>query len=57
MVLPSHRHQIDAGVGGFAAGAAGGFGLVVGVDRGVGAGELTDAGADLVISDLEELTR
>jgi beta-phosphoglucomutase-like phosphatase (HAD superfamily) len=48
---------VEDAVSGVAAGAAGGFGLVVGVDRGVGAGELTDAGADLVISDLEELTR
>ena len=56
-VEPSDAVVVEDAVSGVAAGAAGGFGLVVGVDRGVGAGELTDAGADLVISDLEELTR
>ena len=40
---------------GVAAGAAGGFALVVGVDRGVGAAALTDAGADVVVSDLADL--
>ena len=34
---------------------AGDFALVIGVDRGTGADELTDAGADLVVSDLGEL--
>ncbi|MDO5661791.1 MAG: HAD-IA family hydrolase [Brachybacterium sp.] len=42
-------------VSGVRAGAAGGFGLVVGVDRGVGHEVLADAGADVVVSDLEEL--
>ena len=37
------------------AGAAGGFGLVVGVDRGVGSEALRDAGADLVVGDLADL--
>jgi len=40
---------------GVQAGRAGAFGLVVGVDRGVGADRLTDAGADLVVADLAEL--
>jgi beta-phosphoglucomutase family hydrolase len=40
---------------GVAAGHVGGFGLVVGVDRGVGADRLTEAGADLVVADLAEL--
>jgi beta-phosphoglucomutase family hydrolase len=40
---------------GVQAGRAGGFGLVVGVDRGVGADRLTEAGADLVVADLAEL--
>lgn len=40
---------------GVQAGAAGDFGLVVGVDRGAGAQALSDNGADLVVSDLEEL--
>ncbi len=40
---------------GVQAGRAGNFGLVVGVDRGVGADRLTDAGADLVVAELSEL--
>lgn len=46
---------LEDAVSGVAAGAAGGFGLVVGVDRGVGAQALTEAGADVVVQDLEEL--
>jgi beta-phosphoglucomutase family hydrolase len=42
-------------VSGVAAGRAGGFGLVVGVDRGVGGDALIAAGADLVVTDLAEL--
>ena len=59
----AHRLGVDAeravvledAVSGVAAGHAGGFGLVVGVDRGVGADKLTDAGADVVVADLDEL--
>jgi beta-phosphoglucomutase family hydrolase len=40
---------------GVEAGYAGGFGLVVGVDRGVGAQRLTESGADVVVADLGEL--
>jgi beta-phosphoglucomutase family hydrolase len=40
---------------GVQAGRAGGFGLVVGVDRGAGALELLGSGADLVVEDLAEL--
>lgn len=46
---------IEDAISGVAAGAAGGFGLVIGVDRGAGAGALTDAGATLVVDDLAEL--
>lgn len=42
-------------ISGVQAGAAGGFGLVVGVDRGAGVDPLTENGADLVVSDLCEL--
>jgi len=42
---------------GVEAGRDGGFGLVVGVDRGAGADRLTAAGADLVVDDLAELAR
>ncbi|MCS5735849.1 HAD family hydrolase [Herbiconiux daphne] len=40
---------------GVQAGRDGAFGLVVGVDRGVGAQELLDSGADIVVDDLDEL--
>jgi len=40
---------------GVAAGRAGGFGLVVGVDRGTGKQALLDSGADIVVDDLAEL--
>jgi HAD superfamily hydrolase (TIGR01509 family) len=46
---------IEDAVSGVAAGRAGGFGLVVGVDRGAGAQALRDAGADVVVQDLTEL--
>jgi beta-phosphoglucomutase family hydrolase len=40
---------------GVQAGRAGGFGLVLGVNRGVGAQTLLDSGADIVVDDLDEL--
>jgi beta-phosphoglucomutase family hydrolase len=46
---------IEDALSGVAAGKAGGFGLVVGIDRGVGSDRLTEAGADLVVRDLAEL--
>jgi beta-phosphoglucomutase family hydrolase len=46
---------VEDAISGVAAGAAGDFGLVVGVDRGAGATELAEAGADIVVSDLAEL--
>ena len=46
---------VEDAVSGVRAGRAGAFGLVVGVDRGVGAEALTEAGADVVVTDLEEL--
>lgn len=46
---------VEDAISGVAAGAAGDFALVLGVDRGTGADELTAAGADLVVSDLGEL--
>jgi beta-phosphoglucomutase family hydrolase len=54
-VDPEHAVVFEDAVSGVAAGHAGGFGLVVGVDRGVGADKLTDAGADRVVTDLAEL--
>lgn len=46
---------LEDALSGVAAGAAGGFGLVIGVDRGVGADELREAGAHVVVADLDEL--
>lgn len=46
---------LEDALSGVAAGAAGAFGLVIGVDRGVGADQLTHAGAHVVVADLEEL--
>jgi beta-phosphoglucomutase family hydrolase len=46
---------IEDALSGVAAGKAGGFGLVVGIDRGVGSDRLAEAGADLVVRDLAEL--
>lgn len=46
---------LEDALSGVSAGAAGGFGLVVGVDRGAGVDALTDAGADVVVSDLADL--
>lgn len=55
--VPAERAVVvEDAVSGVAAGAAGGFGLVIGVDRGVGADALRDAGADVVVADLAELT-
>lgn len=46
---------VEDATSGVAAGAAGDFALVVGVDRGAGANELLEAGADIVVDDLAEL--
>ncbi|MFT4287426.1 HAD family hydrolase [Nocardioides sp.] len=46
---------LEDAVSGVAAGRAGEFGLVIGVDRGAGVPALTEAGADVVVADLAEL--
>lgn len=46
---------VEDAISGVAAGRAGGFGLVLGVDRGAGPQELLDAGADVVVQDLGEV--
>ncbi len=46
---------LEDAVSGVRAGAAGGFGLVIGVDRGAGHAALTSAGATVVVGDLAEL--
>jgi beta-phosphoglucomutase family hydrolase len=54
--VPNSRAVVfEDALSGVAAGRAGAFGLVVGVDRGVGADKLTESGADLVVADLAEL--
>jgi beta-phosphoglucomutase-like phosphatase (HAD superfamily) len=52
---PAEAVVVEDAVSGVRAGAAGDFGLVIGVDRGAGEQVLTDAGADLVVQDLAEL--
>lgn len=49
---PAQAAVFEDAVAGVAAGRAGGFGLVVGVDRGAGAPALREAGADIVVTDL-----
>ena len=51
-VDPARSVAVEDAISGVQSAAAGGFGLVVGVDRGVGPDELRDAGAHLVVDDL-----
>ncbi len=46
---------VEDATSGVAAGRAGNFALVIGVDRGTGEQELLEAGADLVVTDLAEV--
>jgi beta-phosphoglucomutase family hydrolase len=56
--VPRERAVVlEDALSGVQAGRAGDFGLVVGVDRGAGAQELRDGGADLVVGELDELVR
>ena len=48
---------VEDAISGVQAGAAGNFGLVIGVNRGAGVEALEASGAQLVVSDLEELTK
>ncbi len=54
-VAPAAAAVFEDARAGVAAGRAGGFGCVVGVDRGGQAAALREAGADLVVADLAEL--
>lgn len=56
-VEPNHVVVVEDAISGVQAGANGKFGLVIGVDRGIGAQTLSAAGADLVVSDLAELVK
>lgn len=52
---PEGSVVLEDAVSGVRAGAAGGFALTIGVDRGAGEAVLLEAGADLVVADLAEL--
>lgn len=54
-VDPARSVAVEDATSGVRSAAAGGFGLVIGVDRGAGAQALRDAGAHLVVDDLQEL--
>ncbi len=54
-VAPESAVVVEDALSGVEAGARGGFGLVVGVDRGAGSAELAAGGAHVVVGDLEEL--
>jgi beta-phosphoglucomutase family hydrolase len=54
-VAPQRCAVIEDAIAGIEAGARGGYGLVIGVDRGAQGQALANAGADLVVGDLAEL--
>jgi beta-phosphoglucomutase family hydrolase len=54
-VPAAHAAVVEDALSGVAAGRAGGFAAVVGVDRGAGRDALTANGADVVVTDLAEL--
>ena len=54
-VAPAHAAVFEDALSGVAAGRAGDFGVVVGVDRVGQADALRDNGADVVVGDLGEL--
>jgi beta-phosphoglucomutase family hydrolase len=56
-VDPSRTVVVEDATSGVAAGRAGNFAVVIGVDRGAGADVLLDYGATFVVSDLDELLR
>jgi beta-phosphoglucomutase family hydrolase len=56
-VAPGRAVVLEDAISGVQAGRAGGFGLVVGVDRGDAAEALLAHGADLVVADLADLVR
>ncbi|MGB6031339.1 MAG: HAD-IA family hydrolase, partial [Bacteroidota bacterium] len=56
-VAPERAVVVEDAISGVAAGRAGGFGLVIGVDRKGHADELREHGADIVVEDLAELLK
>jgi beta-phosphoglucomutase-like phosphatase (HAD superfamily) len=53
---PAEIVVLEDAISGVASAHAGGFGLVLGVDRGAGRQALRDAGADAVLDDLAVLS-
>ncbi len=53
-VAPARSVVVEDAIAGVAAGRAGGFALVVGIDRAGAPGDLARAGADLVVTDLAD---
>jgi beta-phosphoglucomutase family hydrolase len=53
--MPQHCVVIEDAPSGVSAASSGGFGLVIGVDRGAGEETLIASGADRVVTDLKEL--
>ena len=51
-VAPARAAVVEDAIAGVAAARAGGFALVVGIDRAGAPGDLARAGADLVVTDL-----
>jgi beta-phosphoglucomutase family hydrolase len=56
-VAPDRAMVLEDAISGVEAGRAGGFGLVVGVDRSGGGAALAEHGADVVLTDLRDLLR
>ena len=56
-VAPGRSVVVEDALAGVAAGRSGGFGVVIGVARGTTPDELREAGADVVVDDLQELVR
>lgn len=54
-VTPERSVVVEDAVSGVAAGSAGGFAVVIGVDRGAGVATLIERGATMVVADLDEL--
>jgi HAD superfamily hydrolase (TIGR01509 family) len=52
---PARIVVIEDAIAGVAAGRAGGFGLVIGIDRAGHAADLEAAGADIVVADLGQV--
>ncbi|MBB4286520.1 HAD family hydrolase [Roseospira goensis] len=56
-VTPAESIMVEDAIVGVQAGRAGGFGLVIGVDRGLGEDALRENGADIVVKDLGDFLR